>query len=598
MPSLKLIVPEGPPQIFSVYKTITSIGSGPENDICVAGSQLADHHGQVVFDGRDFNLHVVAPGDKARINDKKRRKSRLVHNDRVELSDCSFVFSIFDEVTPPGVDARGADPAAELRGLRQLYEFSHMLLQRHDLGALLEALMDAVVELTSAGKGFLILMENGQPQIRVARNLKRESIGDAVEQLSDTILRRVVEQRRPLIVSDAVNDSTFSSSESVLHLQLTSVICVPLLEQGDVLGIIYVGSDNVINLFTERTLDLLTVFAAQASLIIQNALLLDSLKLESQQLKKELTERRYGDIIGSCPSMLEVFRRVSKVAATDISVLIGGETGTGKELIAREIHARSPRAKGPFVTINCGAIPESLMESELFGHVRGAFTGAVATRPGKFQAANQGTIFLDEIGELPLNLQVKLLRVLQERVVAKIGDTRAESVDIRVLAASNRDLEQEVKAGTFREDLFYRLNVVGITLPPLRDRGEDIVLVARYLLQKQATEYDSRIKGFTPNALIAMRKYDWPGNIRQLENRIKKAVVLCDKSMIGPEDMDLLPETMKPVMSLAEAKEEFQHRYVQEILERNNGNRTKTARDLGVDPRTIFRYLEKDNHDA
>jgi transcriptional regulator with PAS, ATPase and Fis domain len=293
--------------------------------------------------------------------------------------------------------------------------------------------------------------------------------------------------------------------------------------------------------------------------------------------------------------MLEVFRRVTKVAATDISVLIGGETGTGKELIAREIHTRSPRAKGPFITINCGAIPESLMESELFGHVRGAFTGAVATRPGKFQAANKGTIFLDEIGELPLNLQVKLLRVLQEKTVVRIGETRPEHVDIRVLAATNKLLDEEVREGRFREDLFYRLNVVGVSLPPLRERGDDIDLIARFLLQKYSKEYGSKVKGFTPNAVIAMRKYGWPGNIRQLENRIKKAIVLCDKTMIGPEDLDLFPETLKPVMTLAEAKDEFQQRYIQEVLERNTGNRTKTARDLGVDPRTIFRYLEKEN---
>ena len=234
------------------------------------------------------------------------------------------------------------------------------------------------------------------------------------------------------------------------------------------------------------------------------------------------------------------------------------------------------------------------MESELFGHVRGSFTGAVATRPGKFQVANKGTIFLDEIGELPLNLQVKLLRVLQEKQVVKIGETRPESVDIRVLAATNKHLDDEVKAGRFREDLYYRLNVVGIVLPSLRERGDDIMLIARFLLQKYSGEYGGRVKGFTPNAVIAMRKYDWPWNIRQLENRIKKAIVLCDKSMIGPDDLELLPETLKPVMSLADAKEEFQQRYVQEVLERNGGNRTKTARDLGVDPRTIFRYLEKE----
>jgi transcriptional regulator with PAS, ATPase and Fis domain len=335
------------------------------------------------------------------------------------------------------------------------------------------------------------------------------------------------------------------------------------------------------------------VFATQGALILQNALLRDELKSDRDHLA-EMLDDKFGDIIGTNPTLLEVFKKVEKVSGADINVLITGETGTGKELVAREIHRRSGRRNGPFVVVNCGAIPENLMESELFGHVRGAFTGAVATREGKFQAANGGTLFLDEIGEMPLALQVKLLRALQERVVVKVGDTKQESVDIRVIAATNRDLEAEVKKGQFREDLYYRLNVVNLHLPPLRERGDDVIVIAKFLLSKHTDELGARVKGFTPNALTAMRKYDWPGNVRQLENRIKKAIVLCDKTLIGPEDLDLFPEALAPVLPLAEAREEFQRRYVLEVLERNNGNRTKTARDLGVDPRTIFRYLERE----
>jgi transcriptional regulator with PAS, ATPase and Fis domain len=275
-------------------------------------------------------------------------------------------------------------------------------------------------------------------------------------------------------------------------------------------------------------------------------------------------------------------------------VLITGETGTGKELIAREIHRRSNRIAGPFITVNCGAIPENLIESEMFGHVKGAFTGAIASRPGKFQQAHTGTLFLDEVGELTPQLQVKLLRAIQERVVFRVGDSRPEKCDIRILAATNRNLEDMIKTGEFREDLYYRLNVVNLWLPPLRDRGEDVFIIAKALLSKYADEMSSSVKGFSPAALAAIRKYDWPGNIRQLENRIKKALVLCDKSLLTPEDMDLGPEAQSPIVPLEKAKEDFQRRYVLEVLERNNGNRTQTARDLGVDPRTIFRYLERE----
>jgi transcriptional regulator with PAS, ATPase and Fis domain len=296
--------------------------------------------------------------------------------------------------------------------------------------------------------------------------------------------------------------------------------------------------------------------------------------------------------------MKEIYKKIDKIASTDISVLIQGETGTGKELIANEVHARSPRKGGPFVVINCGAIPENLLESELFGHVRGAFTGAVATVQGRFQAANKGTLFLDEVGEMPLNLQVKLLRAIQERQVTKVGDTRSESVDIRIIAATNKTLSEEVKANRFREDLYYRLNVVALTLPPLRDRGEDVILLARYYLKRYAAEFGSKAKDFTRESVRAMRKHRWQGNIRELQNRIKKAVVFSDGPLVHPTDLGLDEELVKKILPLADAKEEFQRRYIDLALELNDGNRTKTARDLGVDPRTIFRHLEKKREDG
>jgi transcriptional regulator with PAS, ATPase and Fis domain len=293
---------------------------------------------------------------------------------------------------------------------------------------------------------------------------------------------------------------------------------------------------------------------------------------------------------------------VEKVASTDITVLVFGETGTGKELIAREIHNRSPRAKGPFITVNCGAIPENLIESELFGHVKGAFTGAVAHQIGKFQAADGGTIFLDEIGELPLQLQVKLLRVLQEKQIQRLGEAKTISIDARVVAATNRDLLEEVRGGRFREDLYFRLNVIGILLPPLRERGDDVLLIARYLIGRYAKEYGRDIdpgKALSSSAVNAIMRFSWPGNIRQLENHIKKALVLADGPQITAGDLDLELPDGKPatdddaVLPLADARDRWQREYINRVLALNGGNRTKTARDLGVDPRTIFRHLEK-----
>jgi transcriptional regulator with GAF, ATPase, and Fis domain len=594
MATLKIQLPGQGTKIYRIHKKITSLGRSDQADVALPDPQLADSHAHIHFDGHDFNLAPTERDAEIFVNGKKRAKHRLAHEDRFRLGGIEIEFSLYDQAASDSPDdGRAASNAAELASYKKLYEFSGKLMASYELPALLDQLLDVMIQVSNADKGFLVLMESGEPVVKAARNLRRETISDAVRQLSDSILERVVKTHKPLIISDALRDEEFKNSLSVVNLKLTSVMCVPLLEKGNMLGLIYVGNDNVAQLFDHSHLEVMMVFAAQASLLVRNALLVNDLKLDNRSLQSRIEQIRFGEILGSSPRMQEVFRKVQKVAATDISVLITGETGTGKELIARELHSRSPRAKHPFITINCGAIPENLLESELFGHVRGAFTGAVSNRAGRFQAADHGTLFLDEIGEMPLPLQVKILRALQERVVVRVGDTHAEAVDIRVIAATNRDLDVEIKAGRFREDLYYRLNVVHLHLPPLRDRGDDIVVLARYMVGRYAPEYGGLVRGLTPNAIAAIKRHRWPGNIRELENRIKKAVVLADKALLGPEDLDLSADDLPTILPLADAKEKFQRDYINEVLTLNNGNRTKTARDLGVDPRTIFRHLEK-----
>jgi transcriptional regulator with GAF, ATPase, and Fis domain len=580
--------PDGGEREVALVKRITSIGRDAENDVAIADPALPRTALHIHFDGKDYNLAAHDAADMT-VNGKRRAAWRLGPGDRIRIAGTEMLFDLAPRAPVPGRPQAGQ----RLLALDSLVRFSERLLGATDVPRLLEELIDALLEVTHADKGFLILLQDGEPSVRAARNVARETLENALERVSDSIIQRVVETRRPLVVADALHDAEWAGSSSVVNLKLCSVMCAPLLQKGDPFGVIYLGNDSVVSLFDDRSLEVLTVFAAQASLLLQNALLLDSLRRENVALKEAVSSRQYGDLIGSGASMREVYRRIEKVAATDVSVLVAGETGTGKEIVAREIHRRSPRAAGPFVAVNCGAIPEPLLESELFGHARGAFTGAVATRTGRFQAAHGGTLFLDEVGEMPPSLQVKLLRALQERAVTKVGDNRPDPVDIRVIAATNKVLEDEIRKGTFREDLYYRLNVVSILLPPLRDRGEDVVVIARWFLQRYTKEFGARVRGFTPSALVAMRKYAWPGNVRELENRVKKAVVLADRALVSAEDLDLRPEILEPVLPLALAKEEFQKRYINEVLERNGGNRTKTAKDLGVDPRTIFRHLEK-----
>jgi transcriptional regulator with GAF, ATPase, and Fis domain len=594
---------EGAPVIVALHKPVTTLGRALGNDIAVPDASVAHHHAQIVFNGRDFQLEEVDRDAEILINGKKKRRARLVHGDRVTLGRAQLGFSMFTELDMAPASRPGGTGSAEgdIAGLRRLHAFSERLMTVSSVDELLETLLDDVIQLTGAARGVVLLVDMGgdkgaAPRVRASRNVRSEAIADPTGAISDSIVRQVIDSKRPVIVSDALTDTTFGKSESVIALQLSSVMCAPLLSQGETVGALYVANDEVKHLFERKQLDLLTIFAGQASLILQNAMLLSALRADKEKLQGELEDKRFGEIIGACASMMEVFRKLAKVAATDISVMITGETGTGKELIAREIHRRSNRTSGPFVTVNCGAIPENLMESEMFGHVKGAFTGAIASRAGKFQQADGGTLFLDEIGELTLQLQVKLLRAIQERVVYRVGDNRPERCDIRIVAATNRTLEDMIKTGEFREDLYYRLNVVNLWLPPLRDRGDDVFIIAKALLSKYADEMNSQVRGYSPQALAAIRKAPWPGNIRQLENRIKKALVLCEKTLLGPEDLDLGADAESPIVPLEKAKEDFQRRYVLEVLERNNGNRTQTARDLGVDPRTIFRYLEKEQN--
>jgi transcriptional regulator with GAF, ATPase, and Fis domain len=585
MPVLKIKSKNGS-KTYTIFKKITTLGKDEANDVVINDELVYELHAHILYDGKNYDLRTTAGKNIMYINGRRKSKAKLNFGDTIKLGDIEIEFV-------NKVEKEEKKRPSKEEDYRKLFDVSKRILSDYDLTRLLENLMDSVVDITGADKGFLILLEGERLDIKVARNLNQENVAKAVTQVSDSIIARVIKTKRPLMISDALNHEEFSNSQSVMALNLTSVMCVPLLDRGNIIGLIYVGNSNIRGLFVHHTLDMLTVFASIASLVVRNALLLNMLKLDNKQLHEKLEQNKFGEIVGSCQSMQNIFRTVRKIASTDVSVLITGETGTGKELIARELHKRSSRNDGPFVAINMGAIPENIVESELFGHVKGAFTGAIHTRKGRFQAAEGGTLFLDEIGDIPLSLQVKLLRAIQDRIVTKVGDNRPEKIDIRIVAATNRDLQEEVKEHRFREDLFYRINVVNIHLPPLRERGDDIIVIAKYLLNRFREEFDVQIRGFAPDALEVVRKYPWYGNIREMENRIKRAVVLTDRSTINSTDLGIEKDSLIDIKPLAQAREDFTKQYIMEILEKNNGNRTKTARDLGVDPRTIFRYLEK-----
>lgn len=331
----------------------------------------------------------------------------------------------------------------------------------------------------------------------------------------------------------------------------------------------------------------------EVSIILRRALRVQQLESEHRRLQELTPKDSFEELIGTSPQMQQVFATIEKIAPTEVPVLILGESGTGKELVANAIHGRSNRKGGHFVAINCAAIPDTLLESELFGHEKGAFTGAHTQRKGRIELAHEGTLFLDEIGDLPQSLQVKLLRFLQEHKIERIGGRKEIPIDTRVIAATNVDIDQAIADGRFREDLYYRLGVMKMQLPPLRDREGDVTLVAMKLATRYATENKKKIIGFTQKALNALRNHKWPGNVRELDNRIRRAVVMAQASKLTPEDLELTVEEKPPRMTLKEAREKTERELIMQVLDDNNFNLAKSAIDLGISRPSLYDLMEK-----
>ena len=571
-------------------KPLVLLGRAEGNDVVLDDAALAPTHANLLRKGNHFTLSVIDRSSTFIYQGQRARSTDLRVGEEVGFG--RFLVTLMEgEVKTESRTGAGNAPLGEVAQLKKLVEFSRAISAEPSLERTFAALLQSVLEVTGAEKGFLIVLRDGERHLAASQNVGKETLD--LSRVSDSIVERVLRERKSVIVSDAMRDAEFASARSVMELKLSSVMCVPLAYRNELLGVLYLGNDNVRNLFAQTDLALLEVFSSQAAVILHAALRLDELVLANKNLREQLRNTSQGAIIGSSPPMKEVFRMLKRVGPSDLSVLVLGETGTGKELVAKELHRLSARANKPFISINCGAIPEPLLESELFGYKRGAFTGAVADKVGRFEAADGGTIFLDEIGEMPMNLQVKLLRVLQERTIERVGDVRSRPLDIRVISATNKTLEDEIRVGNFREDLYYRLNEVAVKLPPLRERGDDILLLAQFLLTRYAEQYGARARGFTAGAMNLMRSYRWPGNVRELENRMKKAVIMTDRQQLIPEDLGIAVTGAEHIATLAEAEEDFKMGYIKKALDANGWNKAQTARVLDVDPRTIFRYIEK-----
>ncbi len=478
----------------------------------------------------------------------------------------------------------------QYHALLQITEKVNSTLRRQPL---LEQVMDIAAEVIRAERGFLLLRDEtaGELRVQTSRNM---SVGQAAEIAgpSASVVNQVFQKNAPVLTANAMEDPRFSGSESIIMQKITAVACVPLLLKGKCIGVIYLDSTINRQKFQDSTIAFLQAFANQAAIAIENASTLDNLLWENQQLQKEL-ELTYGfrEIIGTSAKMQAVFKVMRKIIHSDISVLLEGESGTGKELVARAIHYNSYRKDKPFIAQFCGNLSENLLESELFGHKKGSFTGAINEKRGLFEIADGGTFFLDEIADISPVIQAKLLRVLQEGSIRRVGDTEYRNVNVRIISATNRNLKAEVKQARFREDLYYRLNVITITMPPLRERRSDIPLLIQHFLKKIADKTGQKPRRILPEAIKALVGYHWPGNVRELENTIERAVVLSGDEPIGLNEL-IIPESDGEGLKSRSLKDQ-EREIVLKTLEECEGNKTKTADVLGVSLRWLHYKLNE-----
>ena len=461
---------------------------------------------------------------------------------------------------------------------------------------LLADVLQIAMQTLDAERGFILLTSDEYPEgfeVRSSSNFTDHQLGELVR-ISTSVVHEVLREGKPVLVFEAQQDERYRETESIVLEKIQSIACVPLRIKDRQIGAIYLDSLTKRTRFTRDHLPFIQAFANQAAIAIENVQLYQSLRDENRRLRQEV-QRVHGfeGIIGQSPRMRDIFETMSRVMETDATVLVEGESGTGKELVARAIHYKGDRSDKPFVALFCGSLPDNLLESELFGHKKGSFTGATTDKQGLFEAADGGTIFLDEVGDLSPHLQTALLRVLQQGEIKRIGENKVRHVDVRVISATNKRLLTLIEEGEFREDLYYRLNTISIEIPPLRYRRSDIPLLAHHFLDKFAVKKRSHIKGLVPEALDALQSYAWPGNVRELENTIERAVVFARGEYIRVEDLrlpdDQQVDPFEPGISLKESE----RRLVLQTLRDNGDNISATARVLGVSRRWLHYKLKE-----
>ena len=610
-----------------------SLGREPSNHISLLDAAVSRRHCVITRNEGQFKIQDLNSRNSTFVNGVPVTERILASGDELKIGSSVFVFvlpqteqakdastSVEFNKTDTGAgstiilrkqDARylqdldkipldaGKTPSRTVRDLNALLLISKAVNSVRGLEALERQVLESIFEVAPADRAAILLCEHGAEEWTSMFGWDRREGPNQPVQVSRTIVSQVLADGVAILSNDLPAEESFSDTASIVERRIRSVLAVPLEVFDRILGVIYLDASNPDARFDEDHLQLLTAIGSIAAAALDNARRMESLEQENRRLQDEISVEH--NMVGDSPRMRDVYQFIARVAPRDTTVMVYGESGTGKELVARAIHRTSSRANKPCVAINCAALAENLLESELFGHEKGAFTGAIAQKKGKLEIAEGGTVFLDEIGELAPLLQAKLLRVLQEREFERVGGTRTIKLDVRLVAATNRDLDEEVKKGRFREDLFYRLNVVSLRMPALRERRVDIPLLASYFAAKFSQRSNRPVLGVSPQARAYLANYDWPGNVRELENAIERAVVLGSSDMILPED---LPEALLEKAEAAsgasltafhDALREAKKQLILNAFEQAQGSYTEAAKLLGLHPNYLHRLIRNLN---
>lgn len=623
----RLVVTAGPAKdtVIPLTQEEATIGRDPNNVVAISDPSVSRKHCLLrrESDGR-FQIVDLESRNGTVVNGGRVKEDWLQHGDEIATGDSVFVFLVEedDRVLPVSrVEFDDRKPTAETRvinpkdvvylqpdrllrelpsgsplarNLSALLKISRVVHAIRDLEELQSQLLDLIFEVVPAGRGAILLGDGANSEFNSLYARTRQAGQHQLVRVSRTIAHHVLKENVAILGVDIAASDALRDIESLAVSDVRSLLCVPLSVFDRTIGCIYLDSTTNVNRFHEDHLQLMAAIAGISAVALDNARRAQWLEQENQRLSLEIRQEQ--SLVGEGARVKEIFQFLARVGPTDSTVLIEGESGTGKELAARALHRSSHRSQKPFVAINCAAIPETLLESELFGHERGAFTGAASQKKGKLEIAEGGVVFLDEIGELAPALQVKLLRVLQERELERVGGMHPIKIDVRVIAATNRDLEDAVRKREFRQDLYYRLAVVKLTMPPLREHREDVPMLTRHFIQKNAKRCKVKPKPVSREAMAALVSYDWPGNVRELENAIERALVMGSSDTILLDD---LPESLveqQPISGMPEgcyhaSVKELKKQLIMNAVEQTRGNYIEAAAVLGVHPNYLHRLI-------